>query len=42
MNEPSANSCWNAVPDLRGAHVALEPLRMEHVPALRQALDGAR
>jgi len=38
MNEPSANSCWNAVPDLRGAHVALEPLRMEHVPALRQAL----
>jgi len=38
MNEPSANARWNTVPELRGAHVALEPLRIEHVPALRQAL----
>ncbi|MQP77722.1 GNAT family N-acetyltransferase [Stenotrophomonas sp. MYb238] len=33
-----ANARWNTVPDLRGAHVALEPLRLEHVPALRGAL----
>ncbi len=38
MNQPSANTCWNTVPELRGAHVALEPLSLEHVPALRQAL----
>lgn len=41
MSGPSANTHWNTVPELRGAHVALEPLRIEHVPALRQALgDG--
>ncbi|HBN52646.1 MAG TPA: GNAT family N-acetyltransferase [Stenotrophomonas sp.] len=38
MNEPTVNTRWSAVPELRGAHVALEPLRQEHVPALRQAL----
>jgi len=38
MNEPTANTRWNTVPDLRGVHAALEPLRLEHVPALRQAL----
>ncbi|MGX9719821.1 GNAT family N-acetyltransferase [Stenotrophomonas acidaminiphila] len=38
MSGPSANTRWNTVPELRGAHVALEPLRIEHVPALRQAL----
>lgn len=38
MNEPSASTPWNTVPELGGAHVVLEPLRIEHVPALRQAL----
>jgi len=38
MSGPSANTRWNTVPELRGAHVALEPLRIEHMPALRQAL----
>ena len=38
MNEASANAAWSTVPELRGTHVALEPLRLEHVPALRQAL----
>ncbi len=40
MTGATANACWNTVPELRGAHVALEPLRAEHVPALRQALDA--
>ncbi len=40
MTGATANACWNTVPELRGAHVALEPLRTEHVPALRQALGG--
>ena len=40
MTGATANACWNSVPELRGAHVALEPLRIEHVPALRQALGG--
>ena len=40
MNTPSTEAAWRA-PELRGRHVALEPLRMAHVPALRQALgDG--
>ncbi len=40
MKQP-ANAAWNSVPELRGVHVALEPLRMAHAPALRQALgDG--
>lgn len=35
------NPAWNVVPTLRGEHVALEPLRMEHADALRAALgDG--
>ena len=41
MNTPSTEAAWRATPELRGRHVALEPLRMAHVPALRQALgDG--
>jgi RimJ/RimL family protein N-acetyltransferase len=41
MNAPSANAAWCEVPELRGRHVALEPLQAAHAPALRQALgDG--
>ena len=32
------NAHWKVVPTLRGEHVALEPLRMEHADALRAAL----
>ncbi|KGM54850.1 acetyltransferase [Lysobacter daejeonensis GH1-9] len=36
-----ANAHWSVVPTLRGEHVTLEPLRMEHAKALRAALgDG--
>ncbi len=31
---------WNTVPTLRGQHVTLQPLQMEHVPGLRDALEG--
>lgn len=35
------NANWTVVPTLRGEHVTLEPLRMEHAEALRAALgDG--
>ena len=32
MNTPSIEAAWRA-PELRGRHVALEPLRLAHVPA---------
>ncbi len=32
---------WNTVPTLRGQHVTLQPLQMEHVPGLRDALEGS-
>ncbi|MCU1204556.1 GNAT family N-acetyltransferase [Stenotrophomonas maltophilia] len=32
---------WNMVPTLRGQHVALQPLQLEHVPGLRAALEGS-
>ncbi|UID80279.1 GNAT family N-acetyltransferase [Stenotrophomonas maltophilia] len=32
---------WNTVPTLRGQHVTLQPLQMEHVPGLRGALEGS-
>lgn len=32
---------WNTVPTLRGQHVALQPLQLEHVPGLRAALEGS-
>lgn len=32
---------WNTVPTLRGEHVTLQPLQMEHVPGLRDALEGS-
>ncbi|WP_295565023.1 GNAT family protein [uncultured Stenotrophomonas sp.] len=38
MSNPDA---WNSVPTLRGQHVMLQPLQMEHVPGLRAALDGS-
>ncbi|WP_414493884.1 GNAT family N-acetyltransferase [Stenotrophomonas maltophilia] len=38
MNNPDA---WNSVPSLRGQHVLLQPLQMQHVPGLRAALDGS-
>lgn len=38
MSNPDA---WNSVPTLRGQHVMLKPLQMEHVPGLRAALDGS-
>ena len=31
------NANWTVVPTLRGEHVTLEPLRMEHAEALRAA-----
>ena len=35
------NASWKVVPTLRGEHVTLEPLRMEHAGGLRAALgDG--
>jgi RimJ/RimL family protein N-acetyltransferase len=33
-------SAWTEVPVLRGAHVALAPLRAEHADGIRAALDG--
>lgn len=38
MNNPDA---WNTVPTLRGQHVLLQPLQLEHVPGLRAALEGS-
>ncbi|HHA2820361.1 GNAT family N-acetyltransferase [Stenotrophomonas maltophilia] len=38
MSNPDA---WSSVPTLRGQHVMLQPLQMEHVPGLRAALDGS-
>ncbi|WP_295574566.1 GNAT family protein [uncultured Stenotrophomonas sp.] len=38
MSNPDA---WNRVPTLRGQHVTLQPLQMEHVPGLRDALEGS-
>lgn len=38
MSNPDA---WNSVPTLRGQHVMLQPLQMEHVPGVRAALDGS-
>ncbi|HFK2919741.1 TPA: GNAT family N-acetyltransferase [Stenotrophomonas maltophilia] len=38
MSNPGA---WNTVPTLRGQHVTLQPLQMEHVPGLRDALEGS-
>ncbi|MBA0280092.1 N-acetyltransferase [Stenotrophomonas maltophilia] len=38
MSNPDA---WNSVPSLRGQHVLLQPLQMQHVPGLRAALDGS-
>lgn len=32
---------WKTVPTLRGQHVTLQPLQMEHVPGLRDALEGS-
>lgn len=32
---------WNTVPTLRGQHVTVQPLQMEHVPGLRDALEGS-
>ncbi|WP_329847667.1 GNAT family N-acetyltransferase [Stenotrophomonas sepilia] len=32
---------WNTVPTLRGQHVALQPLQLEHVPGLRAALEDS-
>ncbi|MFX7784974.1 N-acetyltransferase, partial [Acinetobacter baumannii] len=32
---------WNTVPTLRGQHVTLQPLQMEPVPGLRDALEGS-
>ncbi|MGT9866712.1 GNAT family N-acetyltransferase [Stenotrophomonas maltophilia group sp. P373] len=32
---------WNMVPTLRGQHVTLQPLQLEHVPGLRAALEGS-
>ncbi|QNA96329.1 GNAT family N-acetyltransferase [Stenotrophomonas maltophilia] len=32
---------WNTVPNLRGQHVTLQPLQLEHVPGLRAALEGS-
>ncbi|MDT3431752.1 GNAT family protein [Stenotrophomonas maltophilia] len=32
---------WNTVPTLRGQHVTLQPLQLEHVPGLRAALEGS-
>ena len=32
---------WRQVPTLRGVHATLEPLREEHVEALRAALEGS-
>lgn len=32
---------WNTVPTLRGQHVTLQPLQMEHVSGLRDALEGS-
>ncbi|MEN5269537.1 GNAT family protein [Stenotrophomonas sepilia] len=32
---------WNTVPTLRGQHVALQPLQLEHVSGLRAALEGS-
>ncbi|MGK3726174.1 MULTISPECIES: GNAT family N-acetyltransferase [Stenotrophomonas maltophilia group] len=32
---------WNTVPTLRGQHVALQPLQLEHAPGLRAALEGS-
>ncbi|WP_164135935.1 GNAT family N-acetyltransferase [Stenotrophomonas maltophilia] len=38
MSNPDA---WNSVPSLRGQHVLLQPLQLQHVPGLRAALDGS-
>ncbi|HGM5881737.1 MULTISPECIES: GNAT family N-acetyltransferase [Stenotrophomonas] len=38
MSNPAA---WNTVPTLRGQHVLLQPLQLEHVPGLRAALEGS-
>ncbi|HFF3760392.1 GNAT family N-acetyltransferase [Stenotrophomonas maltophilia] len=38
MSNPDA---WNTVPTLRGQHVLLQPLQLEHVPGLRAALEGS-
>lgn len=32
---------WNTVPTLRGQHVTLQLLQLEHVPGLRAALEGS-
>lgn len=32
---------WKTVPTLRGQHVTLQPLQLEHVPGLRAALEGS-
>lgn len=41
MNVEQKADPWQQVPSLRGTHVALEALRMEHADGLRQALgDG--
>lgn len=35
------NACWRTVPTFQGRHVTLEPMRIDHVDALRAALgDG--
>ncbi|MCD9086744.1 GNAT family N-acetyltransferase [Stenotrophomonas sp. SY1] len=42
MSTLPADNVWTTVPELRGAHVCLQPLQAGHVPALRLALgDGA-
>jgi len=38
MNHADA---WSTVPTLRGQHVMLEPLQVEHVPGLAAALQGS-
>lgn len=40
MSSPPNSAAWNSAPELRGAHVALEPLQAAHVPALRRALGN--
>lgn len=32
---------WKTAPTLRGQHVTLQPLQLEHVPGLRAALEGS-
>ncbi|GAB3385506.1 GNAT family N-acetyltransferase [Lysobacter fragariae] len=42
MSAEPAIDAWSQTPTLRGAHVALEPLRREHADGLRAALAEGR